>query len=326
MRLIKPISQTILISLLLIPISWAVNTEKCLETTHQIYKDFKKYSVITNQRLSWMKLSWLQKNLGSFETKKNTLAQTQYIWKCTPKSYITATFSSDSPTIYMIHGQTEVNTKVWDFMVNLDDSSSVEAFDNHVTTLTAAPKIEATTTQNNNMMPTNNEDSHIPNKVDNPMRNISPGELKEASKSIATFANNLLEKSIPEYNLKFGTTVKNATELENSIKEKIKAFGDKFVTCTAGNYEYPSIFIGLIYLKTVIKEQQGDLCITETSYKLANADVFMACRIPLQELPKLRETFVRLSETNKSPPENAQNDTQGDIAEKYCTFKMTKTK
>lgn len=74
--------------LLIFPLT--VSAADCNTIINNIHADIKHYTtLISNQTLPWMKLSWLEKNLGKAHQIQTPGQPSKYNWQCTNGTYLT---------------------------------------------------------------------------------------------------------------------------------------------------------------------------------------------------------------------------------------------
>lgn len=111
-----------------------VHASPCADVTNQMNADITKYStLLKDQHLSWMSLSWLQRRLGSAHTAKNADGQTQYEWQCPENSgaYVTLIVRADKTgALVDVTGQYSSEDGAGQFSTSFKNSSEPKVYQN----------------------------------------------------------------------------------------------------------------------------------------------------------------------------------------------------
>jgi hypothetical protein len=318
---IKYLSKLALSYFLLVPASWATDFTKCTDLGNQIYKDFKAYPEVAKQPLNWLKLAWLEENLGKPKISKTEQDQTHYEWLC-EKTAFAATINSKTNQMEEFQGIIELTTTAWMFTIDFKNLTAVSMElplsspnDNGKSSNNESPKVEAKILSQ--------EDPSMAPQSTNSMKAPTPTSTsKPVSFTISTRAS---DAAIPNYNTKFGTSVKNTQELEIDISKRLKVYADKLLSCTPGNYEYPYALGEVIYVTSTIKGKQEDNCLMESSYSAGNGTVSSICRIPTADLPEAAKEILALAKTEITVTKESAKDAANSpkVFEKNCSGNMT---
>lgn len=109
----------------------------CQKITNDINVDITKYSDnIKNQDLPWMKLSWLQNQLGSADAKKTFTDKTQYEWRCGDSGAYLIADVNNNGSVLAVKGEYNSSDGSGLFDAQLPDKSAQE-FDQMISQLNA---------------------------------------------------------------------------------------------------------------------------------------------------------------------------------------------
>jgi len=125
--------------------------DACQSIANTINDDISKYGdALANEQLPWMKLSWLQEQLGSADTKNATNDSTQYEWRC-GNNISSLTVSADSAgNILNVNGQYNSENGSGLFEAKLPEHKSDQEFNQMIAQLdTKTPTPNIPSAENN---------------------------------------------------------------------------------------------------------------------------------------------------------------------------------
>lgn len=112
--------------------------DTCQSIANTINNDIVKYAdTLSNEQLSWMKLSWLQEQLGSADVKTSMNDSTQYVWQCENNSSLTVTADSTG-NILSVNGQYNADDGGGLFEAKLPEHKSDQEFNQMMAQLNTA--------------------------------------------------------------------------------------------------------------------------------------------------------------------------------------------
>jgi len=276
-----------IVTLFFISNGWAESSH-CIATLKQINNDYIKYgNSITSHDLSWMKVAWLENNLGHPKVAKNELNQIQYTWKCNSNDFMVAQISADHAKINNLNGQISSDEGAQAFNIDLPVPSIPQnGLPNQATSSTTNKDytvVEVTEGPMTITYPNGTTKTIQPKPGKAPMlqkveiQPIKPIVIKESPQ----MEEEGTKEDIADYNKTFNTSFKNEEELKVDAKKRADAFLTKLKSCIPGDYTF---FQGAV-LTSTIKGKQGDVCLVDISMSLAGVGVYsLSCAFQPQNL------------------------------------------
>ena len=160
--------------------------DSCQSIANTINSDIAKYAdTLSNEQLSWMKLSWLQEQLGSADSKTTAHDSTQYVWQCENNSSLTVSADSTG-NILSVNGQYNSDEGSGLFEAKLPEHKADQEFKQMMTQLN-------TTQPEPNMQ----QESTPENTVETKCKTI----INQIRSDISTYSDAIQNKQLPWMNL-----------------------------------------------------------------------------------------------------------------------------
>lgn len=221
-----------------------------------------------------MKLDWLQKQLGSADTKKTVGEKNQYEWRCDANGYLIAD-ADKSGNVLALKGEYNSESGSGLFDVQVPQTRSAREFDKMINQLKGNPApVPVSATQENNQQEQITSEMHAAR-----LRN---------------------------YNNIYKTTFTNQNELDIDMTLKIKNYYAGIRQCRQGTYDYVMpVQEDFLYYTAAIHPQKDGRCVVNTSYTIPQiGKMDVKCNYQPESLQLFTDTEATTALTNKAPFDN----------------------